>query len=99
MRYRLAIILLLCALCPLGCSSDPANNSTATRSGNVVRVRVFENVDTVGVIADRPVVRIGATAIGVAFQPGPAVRVVYGASGSFSDYFWRECAVRMERRF
>src|SRR3954462_8835783 len=80
MRYSCVSIVIALLLCPLGCSSDPSSNQT-TANLQTVRVRVFESAESAAVIADRPVVRIGATPLGVAVPPGPATRVVYGANG------------------
>jgi len=80
MRRLIALALLCLVLCPFGCSSDPSSNSS-TNNAQLVRVRIFESVESAAVLADRPVVRIGATPIAVAFQPGPAIRVAYGANG------------------
>jgi stage II sporulation protein D len=47
----------------------------------VVRVRVFDSLSAAGVIADRPVVRVGAAPVAAVFPAGPPVRVALGASG------------------
>ncbi len=80
MRHLCVSILIALLLCPLGCSSDPSSNKS-TANPQIVRVRIFESLESAAVLADRPVVRIGATPIGVSFAPGPAVRVAYGANG------------------
>jgi len=42
---------------------------------------VLDGEVAVGVIADRPVVRVGATPVAATFPPGPAVRVALGNNG------------------
>ncbi|CAN5455151.1 SpoIID/LytB domain-containing protein [soil metagenome] len=80
MRLLLALTLLLCLLCPFGCSTEPSIN-TANPTAPIVRVRLIESASSVSIVADRPAVRVGPMPVAAQFPAGPALQVGVATNG------------------